>query len=107
MGFSITSLRWPLFCRDAFYRCVMCIHLIWSDGSAAVLGESNPETYLSLLTIAPHDHGFPLLLPRHQTFGNYFLPISDWRADMAFPSAEYVVVLDDVPRFIVLLAAFL
>src|SRR5215469_2157395 len=65
---------------------LMRIHLIWPQANIPLIGQIQPEMYLSLLTM----HGtimvfFVLTTAPQGGFGNYFLPIQIGAPDMAFP----------------------
>ena len=90
-----------------FLSLLMRIHLIWPTATLPFLGEIQPATYLSLLTM----HGtimvfFVLTTAPQGGFGNYFLPIQIGAPDMAFPVLNMLSFWTTFLGFIVLLAAF-
>src|SRR3974390_3450371 len=91
-----------------FLSLLMRIHMIGLVAALPLLGESKPETYLSLLPM----HGtimvfFVLTTAPQGGFGNYFLPIQIGAPDMAFPVLNMLSFWTTFVAFIVMLAAFI
>ena len=90
-----------------FLSLLMRIHMIWPTANLPLLGDIQPETYLSLLTM----HGtimvfFVLTTAPQGGFGNYFLPIQIGAPDMAFPVLNMLSFWTTFIAFVVILAAF-
>jgi len=90
-----------------FLSLLMRIHMIWPTANLPLLGQIQPETYLSLLTM----HGtimvfFVLTTAPQGGFGNYFLPIQIGAPDMAFPVLNMLSFWTTFIAFVVILAAF-
>src|SRR5213592_1102805 len=90
-----------------FLSLLMRIHLIWPTAVLPLVGEIQPETYLSLLTM----HGtimvfFVLTTAPQSGFGNYFLPIQIGAPDMAFPVLNMLSFWTTFVAFVIMLAAF-
>ncbi len=90
-----------------FLSLLMRIHMIWPTANLPLIGQIQPETYLSLLTM----HGtimvfFVLTTAPQGGFGNYFLPIQIGAPDMAFPVLNMLSFWTTFIAFVVILAAF-
>ena len=90
-----------------FLSLLMRIHMVWPSAVLPIVGDINPETYLSLLTM----HGtimvfFVLTTAPQGGFGNYFLPIQIGAPDMAFPVLIMLSFWTSFIAFVVILAAF-
>jgi len=90
-----------------FLSLLMRIHMVWPTAAIPLIGETKPETYLSLLTM----HGtimvfFVLTTAPQGGFGNYFLPIQIGAPDMAFPVLNMLSFWTTFVAFMVMLAAF-
>src|SRR3979411_624472 len=90
-----------------FLSLLMRIHLVAPTAVLPFLGDSEPETYLALVTM----HGtimvfFVLTTAPQGGFGNYFLPIQIGAPDMAFPVLNMLSFWTTFVAYVVMLAAF-
>ncbi|MFZ0805656.1 MAG: cbb3-type cytochrome c oxidase subunit I [Candidatus Sulfotelmatobacter sp.] len=90
-----------------FLSLLMRIHLICPTAALPLVGEINPETYLTLLTMHVTIMVFFVLTTAPQGgFGNYILPIQIGAPDMAFPVLNMLSFWTTFVGFVVIIAAF-
>src|SRR6202049_3546110 len=88
---------------------LMRLHLAWPTSHWFFLkgGLMTPEQYLALVTMHGTIMIFMVLTTAPQSgFGNYFLPIQIWAADMAFPVLNMLSFWTTFVSLMVMVAAF-